>query len=78
MFSSLMQHVRSVLAKPLNDGEEGKRAMYILPTVKALMPTGLMEVGTVDEWEEACRTVEAEAWMEGVVRVVVEVDNVGE
>lgn len=79
VFSSLMQHVRSVLAKPLNGGGEGeKEVMYILRTVKALMPTGLVEVGTVDEWEEACRIVESEAWMEGVVRVVAEVEKVGE
>ncbi|OBT99829.1 hypothetical protein VE01_02110 [Pseudogymnoascus verrucosus] len=79
VFSSLMQHVRSVLAKPLNGGGEGEKgAMYILPTVKALLPTGLVEVGTVDEWEEACRTVEGEAWMEGIVRVVAEVEKASE
>ncbi|OBT81471.1 hypothetical protein VE02_09722 [Pseudogymnoascus sp. 03VT05] len=79
VFSSLMQHIRSVLAKPLNGGGEGEKvAMYILRTVKALLPTGLVEVGTVDEWEEACRTVEGEAWMEGIVRVVAEVEKVGE
>ncbi|KFY34753.1 hypothetical protein V494_06507 [Pseudogymnoascus sp. VKM F-4513 (FW-928)] len=78
VFSSLMNHVRSVLAKPLNGGDEGEEAMYISRTVKALLPTGLVDVRTVDEWEDACRTVEGEAWMEGVVRVVTEVEKVAE
>jgi hypothetical protein len=78
VFSSLMQHVRSVLAKPLDAGGEGGKGVYVLRTVKALLPTGLVEVGTVDEWEEACRTVEGEGWMEGVVRVVVEAEKGGE
>jgi hypothetical protein len=70
--------VRSVLAKPLDGGGDAGKGVYVLRTVKALLPTGLVEVGTVDEWEEACRTVEGEGWMEGVVRVVVEVEKGGE
>lgn len=83
VFSSLMQHIRSVLAKPLSapaaDGAaEGEAGLYKLCGVRALTPAGLVCVGAAEQWEEAVKAVDEAVWMERVVRVVVDVGKAGE
>jgi len=83
VFSSLMTHIRSVLASPLQPpatdaAADARPELFRSTAVKALTPRGLVEVSTVEQWEEACKEVEGAVWMEGVVRVVVEIEKVGE
>jgi hypothetical protein len=73
VYSSLLSQVRSILAEPLGQ-QVPRRNMYKFASLKALIPTGLVAVDTVDEWDDAVQAVTEAVWMEGIVRVVVQVE----
>jgi hypothetical protein len=62
-FSSLVQHVRGVLN---DDAAEINR-------IRIHCPEGLTDVGEEEAWLDAVKSVEENEWMEGHVRIIVEV-----
>ncbi|KAE8448141.1 hypothetical protein EG329_009745 [Mollisiaceae sp. DMI_Dod_QoI] len=64
-FSSLVYHVRSMLA----DGR------YQPTSIKLLSPDGMIAVNDDDTWNELIASIKQYEWMEGDVRCVVQVDD---
>lgn len=64
-FSSLIQHVQSLL-----EGEKKK-----MKGIKVLGPYGQVTIGDEDAWREVTTIVMEEEWMDGDVKIIVQVEN---
>lgn len=72
-YQGVVQCIRSWLVKSEiakhPDGELG------IAVLAVHLPSGLREIKAIEDWEDAIRVVQETVWMEGILRVIVEVGS---